>query len=406
MEPVTHVLTGACLARAGFNRRAAYATFAMAAAAELPDIDSLWGFRGPVEALQHHRGITHTFLGVPFEAAFVVLVCYAIHRWRAGRYAKRPKPAVDADHVPIERPLTAAPVRWGALYGFAIIALLSHLLLDYTNNYGLRPFYPFNSHWYAASIVFIFDPLIFAVLLMGLIVPPIFRMVSSEVSARRQPFTGTGWPIAALFLILAVWGVRWIEHDRATQLAMGQSLQAPAPPESSGQTTDQTTGQAIDQSAAKLPTYLAAQRVLANPDPLSVFRWYTVTDFGPVYQLERADTREQEIAATEGTYDKPDATVALIAAERSKLGRVYLDWSPMPILSADSSRAAVEQAMADADEAPPVRGTVVTFRDPRFMGVLPWQSRGSSSPLTGVVVLDQQNRVVFESLSGHAEPAR
>ena len=88
MEPVTHVLTGACLARAGFNRRAAYATFAMAAAAELPDIDSLWAFRGPVETFQHHRGITHTFLGVLFEAAFVVLVVYGIHRWRAARHAK------------------------------------------------------------------------------------------------------------------------------------------------------------------------------------------------------------------------------------------------------------------------------------------------------------------------------
>ncbi len=412
MEPVTHVLTGACLARAGFNRRAAYTTLAMAGAAELPDIDSLWGFRGPVEALQHHRGITHTFLGVPFEAAFVVLVCYGIHRWRAARYANRPKPVAQGDHIPIERPLTAAPVRWGALYGFSIIALLSHLLLDFTNNYGLRPFYPFNPHWYAASIVFIFDPLIFALLLMGLVVASIFRLVSSEMSTRRQPFTGTGWPIAALFLVVALWGVRWMEHDRAAQLAMSQSLEAPTPPDRTDPRIDQrgdqstATDAASQHDATKLPTYLTAQRALANPDPLSVFRWYTVTDFGPVYQLERADTREQEIAATEGTYDKADRTAALIAAERSKLGRVYLDWSPMPIVSTDNSRAAVEQAMADADEAPPVPGTVVTFRDPRFMGVLPWRSRGSSSALTGVVVLDQQNRVVFESMSGHGEPAR
>src|SRR6201986_476922 len=230
MEPVTHVLTGACLARAGFNRRAAYATFAMAAAAELPDIDSLWAFRGPVEAFQHHRGITHTFLGVLFEAAFVVLVFYGVHRWRAARYAKRAKPVPVADHVLVERPLTAAPVRWGLLYGCCIVALLSHMLLDYTNNYGLRPFYPFDPHWYAASIVFILDPLIFALLLMGLIVPTIFRLVNAEVGARRQRFTGTGWPRAALFLIVVLWGVRWIEHDRAMQLAMAQSMEAPPPP--------------------------------------------------------------------------------------------------------------------------------------------------------------------------------
>jgi len=404
MEPVTHVLTGACLARTGFNRRAAYATFAMAGAAELPDIDSLWGFRGPIEALKHHRGITHTFLGVPFEAAFVVLVCYGIHRWRAARYAKRPRPVRVGDHVPVERPLTAAPVRWGALYWFSVIALVSHLLLDYTNNYGLRPFYPFNPHWYAASIVFIFDPLIFALLLVGLIVPALFRLVSSEVGARRQPFTGTAWPTLALVLIVVLWGVRWVEHDRAVQLAMAQSLEAPPAPESD-QSGDQAAaaGSESQQSAPKVPTYLAAQRALANPDPLSIFRWYTVTDFGPVYQLERADTSEPSIVATEGTYDKPDRSAAIVAAEGSKLGRVYMDWSPMPILSEDNSRAAVEQAMADADDAPPIGGTVVTFRDPRFMGVLPWMSGGGASPLTGVVVLDRQDRVVFESLSGHAE---
>lgn len=404
MEPVTHVLTGACLARAGFNRRAAYATFAMAGAAELPDIDSLWALRGPIEAFQHHRGITHTFLGLPFEAAFVVLVCYAIHRWRSALRARRPRPAATGDHVPIDRPLTAAPVRWGALYGFAILALLSHLLLDYTNNYGLRPFYPFNPRWYAASIVFIFDPLIFALLLMGLILPILFRLVSSEVSARRQPFTGTGWPTAALLLVLLLWGVRWFEHDRAVQLAMAQSLEAPPSPEVADQPPASTdSGQ---QTPARLPTYLTAHRVLASPDPLSLFRWYTVTDFGPVYQLERVDTRDLTVAAMEGTYEKPTRSPAILAAEASQLGRAYLDWAPMPILSADTSRAAVEQAMADAENAAPAGGTVVTFRDPRFMGVLPWQSRSGSSPLSGLVVLDPQNRVVFQEISGHAEPPR
>jgi inner membrane protein len=297
-----------------------------------------------------------------------------------------------------------APVRWGLLYGFCIVALLSHLLLDYTNNYGLRPFYPFNPHWYAASIVFIFDPLIFALLLMGLIVPAIFRLVGAEVGARRQPFTGTGWPRAALFLIVILWGVRWIEHDRAMQLAMAQSMEAPPPPESAQQSA--AAYSASQQNAELLPRYLSAERALANPDPLSIFRWYTVTDFGPVYQLERVDTRQQTIEATEGTYSKPEQSPAIVAAEASSLGRAYLDWSPMPILSIDNSRSAVDQALSDADGPSVAGGTVVTFRDPRFMGVLPWQSGGGSSPLTGLVVLDQQNRVVLESMSGHAEPMR
>ena len=76
----------------------------------------------------------------------------------------------------------------------------------------------------------------------------------------------------------------------------------------------------------------------------------------------------------------------------ASLGLVLLSAEPM--------------AMADADAPPMAGATVVTFRDPRFMGVLPWLSNGGASSLGAVVVLDQQNRVVLESMSGHVEPER
>src|ERR1700722_248310 len=136
MEPVTHFLTGSCLSRTGLNRRAAYTTLAMVAGAEFPDIDTLWSVDGPVAGFAHHRGITHTFVGVPVEAAIIVAAIYGAHRWRMARKAK-------AQH-----PLTA-PLRWGLLYGFTLLELLSLLFLDYANNYGIRPFFPFNPHWYA-----------------------------------------------------------------------------------------------------------------------------------------------------------------------------------------------------------------------------------------------------------------
>src|ERR1039457_411914 len=87
MEPVTHFLTGAVLARAGFNRKAAYATLAMTLAAETPDLDTLWAAGGPVAALEHHRGITHTFIGLPFEGLVVIGAVWLVHRWRLRRTA-------------------------------------------------------------------------------------------------------------------------------------------------------------------------------------------------------------------------------------------------------------------------------------------------------------------------------
>ena len=46
-----------------------------------PDLDVLWAFRGPVAALQHHRGITHTFLGAPFVALAVTGTVFLWHRF-------------------------------------------------------------------------------------------------------------------------------------------------------------------------------------------------------------------------------------------------------------------------------------------------------------------------------------
>ena len=116
MEPVTHLLTGACLGRSGFNRKTAYATLAMTLAAEAADLDVLWGFRGPVAGLQHHRGWTHTLVGAPVVALATVVFVWALHRIR------RKKPMI--------------PPLWGWLFFCALIAALSHILLDYTVNYG------------------------------------------------------------------------------------------------------------------------------------------------------------------------------------------------------------------------------------------------------------------------------
>ena len=403
MEPVTHLLTGACLSRTGLNRRAAYATLTMAAAAEFPDIDTVWSLRGPIEGFQHHRGITHTFLGLPFEAALIVACVYGWHRWRLRRAAK-----TAAERPPDPRrttkPLTAAPVRWGVLYGLALVALLSHLLLDYTNNYGLRPFFPFNDKWYAASIVFIFDPVMFVLLLGALIAPWIFGLVGSEVGAKKQPFQARSWAIAALLGVLGWWTLREVEHGHAVQLAMAQSMVAPATPDS--EPTDQEsarpeTGVAGGESVAPpeaTPTYLLAQRALVSPSPLDPFHWSAATDFGQIYQLSEIDTRTSSVTAGDTTYPKPDRSPAVLAVEESMLGRAYLDWSSMPILDVTKPDSQLAGSMRDDRDAV---AKVVTFRDPRFMG--DWMREGGRSAPTGTVSLNVAGQVVRETMDGRVE---
>src|ERR1019366_7277728 len=128
MEPVTHFLTGACIGRAGLNRKTAYATVAAVLAEDA----------------------AHIVAGV------VVGGIWLWHSWRQRRGARLAN-ALDQNAKAPPAPAPAPQqqqVRWAWLYLTALIAALSHLLLDWTNNYGLRPFFPFNPRWYAGSFVF------------------------------------------------------------------------------------------------------------------------------------------------------------------------------------------------------------------------------------------------------------
>jgi inner membrane protein len=352
MEPVTHFLTGAVLARAGFNRTAAYATIAMTLAAEAPDIDVLWGMGGPVVGFEHHRGFTHTFLGLPFEAAIIVGGIWLFHRWRTLRPSS-PNPTAEQ---------TAAPVRWGVLYLLCLVALLSHILLDWTNNYGVRPFFPFNPRWYAGSFVFIFEPVIFGLLLLALVAPLLFGLINSEIGARRERFRGRGWAVFALLAIVTLWYWRWLERDSAMQIA-----------------------------TAATPGW----RAFASPYPANPYKWAVIVETPDAFHLFTADTL-RGIATESPERDiiyKPPTTLATLAAKRSFLGRVYLDWSMVPI---------VEQTGIDPDGA-----ATVTFRDLRFMyetflsgGDLRSRDR---PPLSGSVLVDPDRRIAEMEMGGRVQ---
>lgn len=358
MEPVTHMLMGAVLARAGVNRRAAYATVAMTIAAELPDVDIAWWVRGPVTELLHHRGITHALVGLPVEAALVVATCWGWERWRGSSKLR-------------SGAKLRAPLSWGWLYGGSLLALLSHLLLDWTNNYGVRPFFPFNPRWYEGSFVFIFEPVLFALLLGALLLPWLFGLINAEVGARKARFAGRGWAWAALVGVAGLYMLRYTEHARAIELAR--------------------------QSAPEGTT-----RIFASPVPTNPFVWHVVMDTPGYYARAEVDTHRElmEAGSPSDLLYKPQTTLALLAAKRSYLGEVYLDWSSWPVLS---------EGDATEDAAHPL--TAVTFTDARFLyetwltGAL---SPGRAKPVLGATVMLEMaapaaQRVVEMTMSGRIQ---
>jgi len=115
-------------------------------AAELPDADLLYS--GPVLGmgklgyLLHHRGHTHTLLFALASAVVLWGIALALHKWRQRRRDEAPWCSMQ---------------RWALLW-LAVLGTLSHILLDFTNNYGVHPFWPLNSRWFYGDAVFIVEP--------------------------------------------------------------------------------------------------------------------------------------------------------------------------------------------------------------------------------------------------------
>ena len=385
MEPVTHFMTGACLARAGFNRKAAYATLAMTLAAEAPDLDTLWSVKGPIASFQHHRGITHTFLGLPFEGLIVVGVVWLFHRYRLRRAelssakAAIPNPDPTADQ-PIPHSLTAAPIRWPLLYGFVLIALLSHILLDWTNNYGIRPFFPFNPRWYADSIVFIFEPVLFVALLIGLAAPSLFGLIA-----------GRGWRPPPALPRARMGHLRPHRDGRRLGLeAIRARCRDPArlnhdlygPPDAS--------------------TPAEVLRVTASPYPINPYRWHIVAETPAYYQLATANTLNSTVDThpADDIFYKPPTTLATLAAKRSWLGEVYLDWASWPLVTDIGPVGNFAQPPFATAVATPPGTTAVTFKDLRFMYDVSFLKGRQNPPISGTVYLDADRRVVAMELGG------
>jgi inner membrane protein len=108
------------------------------------------------------------------------------------------------------------------------------------------------------------------------------------------------------------------------------------------------------------------------------------------------------VVAGANTYPKPPDTAMVRTALASPLGRAYMDWSPMPIV--DVSQPKDGPAAEDSGDPGAAGLTVVSFRDPRFMGG--WMQENHHSALTGTVWLDSAGHIVRQSMDGRTEPSR
>src|SRR4029079_8307015 len=75
------------------------------------------------------------------------------------------------------------PVTWAWAFFAALIAVASHLALDWTNVYGIRLLRPFSGEWLRADTTGVVDLWVWAVLALGIAGPFLARLVGSEITS-------------------------------------------------------------------------------------------------------------------------------------------------------------------------------------------------------------------------------
>ena len=126
-------------------------------------------------------------------------------------------------------------------------------------------------------------------------------------------------------------------------------------------------------------------RVSAYPALADPFQWYGVVETPAFFVLAPVNSLGPEVDP-EGQLDiryKPEETPITLAAKKSYLGRVYLDWAQYPITETETL-------------PPPEGGYIVDFQDLRFVQLPSLFGRrgGTRRALGSGVQLDKNLHVV------------
>jgi inner membrane protein len=260
MDNVTHSLVGLMLGRVSGQRAAM-----MVVAANLPDIDTISWAGGTLTYLEYHRGIAHALIAAPVWALILILL-FRSRTWQS--------------------------------YVACLVGVLSHLLLDWTNVYGIRLLLPASARWLHLDMTDVVDPWILVALLLAVAAPALAGLVSSEIGARKNSGAKIGWAWVALALLLMYEGGRVVAHQRA-----------------------------ISMMSARLWNGKPAIRLSAMPNRWTPFEWRGVAE-GDGYVINVPVNLNAELDPSEGRVDYTSAPNQ--AALQTRAFKVFSSFNQLP----------------------------------------------------------------------------
>lgn len=298
MDNLAHTLTGAALGEAGLKRRTGLGMATLMIAANLPDLDVLVLLVGESQAWR--RGWTHGPLAYLVLPILLTGIVVAFDRWQTRRGV---------------RPADRIAVRPAWLLALGYVGVLSHLVLDYLNTWGIRFLMPFSERWFYGDTLFIIDVWLWLALGSGV-----------WLSRRRGKRGGRGATRPALIALLLV-------------TAYSGAMYA------AGRAAEHHVRQALRAQGRSAPA-----RVLASPVVVDPFRRQIVFETADSYVFGdlrwRPEVRlvlDPEIVPT----NMSDPAIARAAAQHEAVAD-FLYWSRYPFAEIRSVPGGVEVVLGDA----------------------------------------------------------
>jgi inner membrane protein len=291
LDPLTHGLTSLALARAGQKRLPRYGAAMLISSGVAADLDYVSYFAGPAWFIRFHRTLLHSLLGSALVACVIAAAFFVLGKVQSEK--RRPD---DANST--RRELTA-----GLALLICAVGAASHILLDLVSGIGVQLFWPFRAGWQGWDVVTDLDPWIFVLLVIALMLPELFRLVSEEIGERKKSFRGRGAAIVALAILVLYVGARAGFHGKAINLLTSSEYHARPP---------------LAAAAFPLRSTPFGWRGVVSTD-ITVEELQVSLFTGTAFDPDRSFTRY-----------KPEPSAALDAGQRNEAAKLFLEYAKIP----------------------------------------------------------------------------
>ena len=291
---------------------------------------------GPAADLAFRRGWTH---GIPALVVWPFLLTAAV---------------ICFDRIVrhVGRAVLPSGVRAREVLLLAVIAILTHPLLDTLNTYGVRWLMPVRGEWYYGDTLFIVDPWLWLVLGIGVV-------ASNGRRSARGLKTPGGRPARVALAVGTAYVAAMVVSGVAARRIARQELEA-------------IGGGPVEQ-------------LMVGPRPLSPFARQVVAAQGERYQVGTFRWFGRPHVQGLRTFARPRADDPVLAAARvTTLGRRFLGWARFPTVQVEEATGGARVHLIDlryADRPGAGFGSVTLSAagPPPASGPLPVSSTSSRS---------------------------